>query len=413
MSAGAHHSTGRPGVVLSFPRSDQLFRRSAREAVDALHRPGQPIWTSLRVRYPDAELHHQRAIVINGKRVDAWFAFRDGRDRPACPTDRWWQVPGAATATLQANGRVTDRSRHFQHVFGDTVRTGMDGVRDLLSTPLVEAVAGAPRSSWPHSVGSTALLSTATGEANVEFRIDWDARGRDRHRFAARTLDERSAAHYELALKDSSLGVLSRTKRAEILRGSRMTTLERGDRLPESIVGGPWSALVVCGIARLFATRDSVEPTVKHASPGMLLGSHIGPEHDPLVIGFQAVSPCRVLRLDPRQVIRMMESESAFSIAVGADARDTLAGLVDTYAVRAAAGLGRRLARDLVTLADLHGEGGFLPVTEQQLADGLGSIRESVARTIGDFRRRGWIASTRYGIVLRDRAALATYGAVD
>ena len=47
-----------------------------------------------------------------------------------------------------------------------------------------------------------------------------------------------------------------------------------------------------------------------------------------------------------------------------------------------------------------------------QLADGLGSIRESVARTIGDFRRHGWIITTRYGIVLRDREAVAAYGAV-
>jgi CRP-like cAMP-binding protein len=245
----------------------------------------------------------------------------------------------------------------------------------------------------------------------MEFRIDWDAGGQDRHRFAARTFDERSAAHYERALRDSSLGVLPLGRRAEILQSSRLTTLERGQRLRESIVGGPWTALVVCGVARLYVARDSVEPTVKHAPPGTLLGSHIGPEGSPLVIGLQAVTPCRVVRLDPGRVTRMLEAEGAFSAAIGADAREMLAALIDTYAVRSAARLGRRLARDLSALADLHGEGGFVPVTEQQLADGLGSIRESVARTIGGFRRRGWIATTRYGIFLRDRKAVAAFGA--
>jgi CRP-like cAMP-binding protein len=412
MPAGRHVSPGASHAVFSFPSADQLFRRSAEDAVDALRTPGQPTWTHLRVRYPDAELHHQRAALVDDRRVDVWFAFRDGREEPSCPMDQWWGEPGAAMATLHASGRVTDRSRSFQRMFGGGVRTGLSGVADLLAAPLVEALSGPRRSDWSRSVTSTAQFSTTTGVANLEFRIDWGGGGPDRHQFTVRTAADRTAAHYEAAVRDSSLGVLSLTQRAEVLRGSRLITMERGERLEESVVGGPWAALVVCGVARLYAARDSVEPTVSLAAPGTLLGSHIGPGESPLVIGFQAVTPCRVVRIDPLRVARMMHTEKAFSIAIAADARDTLATLLETYGVRSAAGLGRRLARDLVALADLHGEGGFLPVTEQQLADGLGSIRESVARTIGGFRRRGWIVTTRYGIILRDPEAVAAYGAV-
>ena len=412
MATGLHDSPAPSHAVFSFPSADRLFRGSAVEAVEALRTPGQPTSTQLRVRYPDAELHHQRAVVINGKPVDAWFAFRDGRDQPSWPADRWGNGPSAATATLDGSGRVTDRSRAFKLLFGGRVGTGTHAAADLLSQPLVEAVTGQSRSVWPTSVASTALLRTRTGKTNVEFRIDWDAGGPGRHRFAARTFDERAAAHYELALRGSSLGVLPPMKRAESLRGSRMTTLGQGERLQESVVGGPWAALVVCGVARVYVACDSVEPTVEHAPPATLLGSHIGPEGSPLIISLQAVTPCRVVRLDPGLVTRVMLSDNAFATAVAADARETLAALVDMYAVRSAASLGQRLARDLIAIADLHGEGGFVPVTEQQLADDLGSIRESVARTIGDFRRRGWIATTRYGIVLRDREAVAANGAV-
>ena len=48
----------------------------------------------------------------------------------------------------------------------------------------------------------------------------------------------------------------------------------------------------------------------------------------------------------------------------------------------------------------------LVPVTEQQLADGLGSIRESVARAIGTFRDRGLVATTRFGVVPLDPDAL-------
>ena len=412
LATAPHDSPAPSPVVFSFPRADRLFQRSAAEAVDGLRTPGQPPSTHLRLRYPDAELHHQSAVVINGKPVDAWFAYRDGRDQPSWPADVWGNGPSAATAMLHTSGRVTDRSRAFQRLFGGRLDTGTHAAADLLSQPLWEAVTGPARSVWPTSVASTAVLRTRTGETNLEFRIDWDTGGPGRHRFAARTFDERAASRYEVALRSSSLGVLPPRERAECLRGSRTIALGQGERLQESVVGGSWAALVVCGVARLYVARDSVEPTVGRALPGTLLGSHIGPAGSPLIIGLQAVTPCRVVRIDPGLVTCMMLKDSAFATAVAADARETLAALVDMYAERSAASLGQRLARDLVAIADLHGEGGFVPVTEQQLADDVGSIRESVARTIGDFRRRGWIATTRYGIVLRDREAVAGNGAV-
>jgi CRP/FNR family transcriptional regulator, cyclic AMP receptor protein len=413
LARGLHDSPVPSHAVLSFPGADLLFRRLAVEAVDAQRTPGQPTWTDLRLRYPHAELHHQRAVVVDGKAVDTWFAFRDGRDQPSCPADPWWTAPGAATATLTATGRVTNRSRTFQQLFGGRNGTTVHAAADLLSTTLVEAVTSGPTGLWPAAVASTGLFQTRTGEANLEFRIDWDDDGPDRHRFAARTFDERATSHYDLALRGSSLGVLPPMKRVETLRSSRVKDLGRGERLQDSVFGAPWAALVLCGIARVYVARDSVEPTVAHAASATLLGSHIGPDGSSLVIGLQAMTPCRVVQLDPARVARMMKSDLAFAAAVAADARETLAALIDTYAARSAASLGQRLARDLITIADLHGEDGFIPMTEQQLADGLGSIRESVARTIGDFRRRGWIATTRYGLVLRDREAVAANAAVD
>ncbi len=62
-----------------------------------------------------------------------------------------------------------------------------------------------------------------------------------------------------------------------------------------------------------------------------------------------------------------------------------------------------RLAQKLLELS--QGEP-TLHVTQQQLASELGSAREVVSRVLGEFQRRGWIASGRGQITLTDRSSL-------
>jgi CRP-like cAMP-binding protein len=64
------------------------------------------------------------------------------------------------------------------------------------------------------------------------------------------------------------------------------------------------------------------------------------------------------------------------------------------------------LPREILLLAEMEHSLPLVPVTEQQLADGVGSLRESVARAIAGLRRRGWLATTRYGIIVLDAVAL-------
>jgi CRP/FNR family transcriptional regulator len=44
--------------------------------------------------------------------------------------------------------------------------------------------------------------------------------------------------------------------------------------------------------------------------------------------------------------------------------------------------------------------------THQELADMLGTWRETVSKTLQDFRRRGWVASGRRQLTLLDMDAL-------
>ena len=86
--------------------------------------------------------------------------------------------------------------------------------------------------------------------------------------------------------------------------------------------------------------------------------------------------------------------------------------VVRSFAAHAAGNLRQRLAREIMLLADLEADDEFVSVTEQQLADGVGSIRESIGRSIGDLRRDGSIATTRHGLLILDKERLRTAGSL-
>jgi CRP-like cAMP-binding protein len=83
------------------------------------------------------------------------------------------------------------------------------------------------------------------------------------------------------------------------------------------------------------------------------------------------------------------------------------------YAARSSLNLSQRLAREVCTLQDLLPRQVVLPVTEQQLAEGVGSIRESVGRSIAEFRRLGWLATTNHGPIVLNGPALRRHGRFD
>ena len=59
-------------------------------------------------------------------------------------------------------------------------------------------------------------------------------------------------------------------------------------------------------------------------------------------------------------------------------------------------------------LLELGGEDpkNVVRATHQELADMLGTWRETVSKTLQEFRRRGWIASGRRQLTLLDKEAL-------
>jgi CRP-like cAMP-binding protein len=75
--------------------------------------------------------------------------------------------------------------------------------------------------------------------------------------------------------------------------------------------------------------------------------------------------------------------------------------------------VGQRLARKLVDLAQRFGvetvRGTLIQarLTQQELAEMIGTTRETLAHTLADFRRRGLLDTAHHQVVIRDAERLA------
>ena len=65
-----------------------------------------------------------------------------------------------------------------------------------------------------------------------------------------------------------------------------------------------------------------------------------------------------------------------------------------------------RLARILLALEEEQRDVGFVTVSQDELAQGAGLIRQTVAKALGEWRRNGWLLTGRGRIVILNRKAL-------
>jgi len=172
----------------------------------------------------------------------------------------------------------------------------------------------------------------------------------------------------------------------------------------------PNAGILLAGTARAFlAAADGRQLTVRYARRGALLArrSYLLGGHAPIAI--QAVSDVELLELDAIAFLRLVESDANLARAVLAELSR---GLEDVYATVADAAFGtvrEKVARHLLALSDDRppGERRIALITQQELADGIGTMREVAARALRELRREGIIATAPGCIEILDAPRLA------
>lgn len=168
---------------------------------------------------------------------------------------------------------------------------------------------------------------------------------------------------------------------------------------------------------RLKATSSSPqgrEVTLAIMGPGELVGEVAMLCGGARTLTVETLEPSEVLVLQRRDLMPLLESHPAAGLAMMAALAERLGQLTELFEDAALRGVPARLARQLLALADVHGEprDGHvridLKLSQSELGRLVGASRESVNKQIRAWERDGLVAADAGHVVIRDRDALET-----
>jgi len=171
----------------------------------------------------------------------------------------------------------------------------------------------------------------------------------------------------------------------------------------------PRAALVVQGLLRVYlASAEGRQVTVRYARPGDVLGIAVL-VGGPASVGVQAVEPSGLFRISSRTLTAAARRDPRVSWAIAGELNRRLYDTLEQAAVNAFGSVRQRVAGHLLDLASAqqHPAARLVAhVSQQELADAVGSVREVVARALRDFRVAGIVATTADSVVILDAARL-------
>lgn len=164
--------------------------------------------------------------------------------------------------------------------------------------------------------------------------------------------------------------------------------------------------LVASGRVQLYrTTRDGRRFVSATLGPGSMFGEDSllggeGPDTQAV-----ALEPCTIWTMPRQQVLKISSTDAMFGFGLMQAMGQRVVQAEDRLEQMAYSTIASRLAALLLELAETE-PSGIVHATHQELADMLGTWRETVSKTLQDFRRLGWVASGRRQLTLLDRDAL-------
>jgi CRP/FNR family transcriptional regulator, cyclic AMP receptor protein len=170
-------------------------------------------------------------------------------------------------------------------------------------------------------------------------------------------------------------------------------------------------ALVISGLIRIYITSpDGRQVTVSYARSGELMGL-AGLIGGPPPVNAQVLTDARLLLLNGKTLIRMGQSEPGVGWIFARIITGRLYDTLDAMAVHTFGSLLQRITRCLLDRATpgLQTPTLIASISQQELADAVGSVRPVVARILHDLRAEGLIKTVKEGIALIDPEGLSVH----
>jgi CRP/FNR family transcriptional regulator, cyclic AMP receptor protein len=210
------------------------------------------------------------------------------------------------------------------------------------------------------------------------------------------------------ALAGSFLGGLPAELVAQLLASGRRIDYPAGSTIYRE-GEAPRAVLVVDGLLRVYmASPEGRQVTVRYARARDVLGIPVlvaGPAD----VGVQTLADSTLFRFDNGLLTSAARKDSRVAWAMAEEVTRRLYENLQQTAVNAFGTVRQRVAAHLLDLAsDQQVPGGELvaAVSQQELADAVGSVREVVARVLRDFRLARLVATSADAVHLLDPAGL-------
>ena len=194
---------------------------------------------------------------------------------------------------------------------------------------------------------------------------------------------------------------------ADLTRSSRVRTLKKGEILFCQTDPADRVYVVRRGCISIFlATPEGRELVINEMHPGDCFGELSLITDQPRSTGALARESSEVISIprdvflkgleaEPELMRRVLET-TALRLRVSSERESALAFL-DSAA---------RIAIVLLQLDDQAGNEDVINITQEDLAQYVGLARQTVAQTLGQWRRVGWVETGRARIQVKDREAL-------
>jgi CRP/FNR family transcriptional regulator, cyclic AMP receptor protein len=199
----------------------------------------------------------------------------------------------------------------------------------------------------------------------------------------------------------------------ELMGGAIRTRIPAGSVMHREGETARHLYLVVSGVVRVFVTSpDGRTMTVRYCRPGALIGamSLFGTEFT-MPGTTQALLDAELLKMDPDVVRDLAERDVRVARAFLSELSERAWSFIHEIPGSTFATVSQRVARHLLDLASEQGSDRgtrdlIVAVTQQELADAVGTVREVVVRVLRELRGEGVLRTERDRIVLIDPARL-------
>ncbi len=172
--------------------------------------------------------------------------------------------------------------------------------------------------------------------------------------------------------------------------------------------GAPVLELVVSGLVRVFVTApDGRTMTVRYCRPGALLGvmSLFIPKFA-LPAAVQALVDAELLALSPGVARRAAARDICVTQALLREQSERAISFLYEVPGSAFATVRQRVARHLLDLASEGGPELVVPISQQQLAEAVGTVREVIVRVLRELSTSGVVHTERNRIIIVDPTRL-------